>query len=445
MRDSSRRLLANGLTGTRARSQGPFETPACAGSSGRTVALRLGKRALERPRCGHLVAALFLTICLGGPSTFARDLVPLPEQSPYVPWPTQAWAVGWPGEGVDGEKLEALMDRAFAEPAPEDLPGTRATLVVHRGRIVAERYADGFSADRLFLSQSVAKTVLGVVVGVAVKDGLMDIDEKAGVAPWQGEDPRAAITVNNLMQMSDGLDFTEDYFNPFRSDVLPMLFGEHREDMAAYVASRDLKHEPGTHFTYSSGTANLLSSLVRDAVGGRQVDYEIFMRERLFNPIGMTSAEPEFDGSGTWVGSSWLHATARDWARFGLLMLRGGAWDGQQIVPEGWIDYMRTPLAHDPKGVYGAMTWLNTGRLEEQVPIRLEGLPADTFIASGHRGQYIIMVPSKDLVIVRLGRTGYMHYAAVYAWLGEIVALFPDIYSAGEGAPDSEEASAAAP
>ncbi|MFN3231888.1 MAG: serine hydrolase domain-containing protein [Alphaproteobacteria bacterium] len=383
----------------------------------------------------HL-SLVFLVLCVFMTPAKAADLVPLPTQAEFVPWPTKAWPVGWPGQGVDESALRALVDHAFNEPVSEDLPGTRAAIVVHRGRIVAERYAEGFSAEQLFLSQSVAKTVLGAVVGLTVRDGLLALDQPAPVAAWQdADDPRAGISINNLMQMSDGLDFVEDYFNPFRSDVLPMLFGEHRKDMAAYVASRPLEHDPGTYWSYSSGTTNLLSSIVRDVVGGMQNAYADYLERELFAPIGMTTAEPEFDGSGTWVGSSWLHATARDWARFGLFMLRGGIWEGRQILPEGWVDYMRTPLAHEPRGIYGGQTWLNAGPVDDPAARRIEALPADTFMATGHRGQYLIMVPSKDLVIVRLGRTGYIHYPAVVAWLGEIVDLFPDVHSAGEGAP----------
>ena len=183
-------------------------------------------------------------------------------------------------------------------------------------------------------------------------------------------------------------------------------------------ASRPLAAKPGTRWSYSSGTANLLSGVLRDAEGGTRETYLGFMKRELFDPIGMTSAEPEFDASGTFVGSSWVHATARDWVRFGLLMLRGGVWDGRRILPEGWVDFMRTP---QPGGVYGAMTWLNT-----RIPKRLPTIPADAFMASGHRGQVLAMVPSKDLVVVRFGRTGYDQYDALYEWIGEVMATFPD-------------------
>jgi CubicO group peptidase (beta-lactamase class C family) len=198
-----------------------------------------------------------------------------------------------------------------------------------------------------------------------------------------------------------------------------MLFGQKRGDMAAFAASRPLAAKPGERFAYSSGTANLLSGILRDAEGGTRDRYMAFMRRVLFEPIGMASAEPEFDASGSFVGSSWLHAIARDWARFGLLMLRGGVWNGRQVLPEGWVDFMRTP--HEPEQVYGAMTWLNMG-----TPRRIPAAPADLFMASGHRGQVVAMVPSKDLVVVRFGRTSYDQYGTLYDWLGEVIATFPD-------------------
>ena len=356
-----------------------------------------------------------LLILWAGP---ALALVPLPPQPDGVPWPVAEWTEAAPAQDVNAAKLQALLDEGFAEPGA--VPGTRALLIIHRGVLVAERYAPGFGKDRKFLSQSVAKTVLGALTGVAVGEGRLGLDDPAPVAAWQDpSDPRHAITLRHLLKMTDGLDFNEDYFNPFTSDVLPMLFGRERGDMAVYAASRTLAAKPGERFVYSSGTANLLSGILRDAEGGTRESYLAFMRRALFEPIGMASAEPEFDASGSFVGSSWLHATARDWARFGLLMLRGGVWDGRQVLPKGWVDFMRTPQAN---GTYGAMTWVNTG-----TPKRLPALPADTFMASGHRGQVIAMIPSKDLVVVRFGRTSYSAYDTLYDWLGQVISSFRNV------------------
>ncbi|MBI1182085.1 MAG: serine hydrolase [Alphaproteobacteria bacterium] len=353
----------------------------------------------------------------------AWALETLPVQPPDAAWPTLQWEERGPGPNVDGFRLKALLDQAFAQPAPDDLPGTRAVLIVHHGRLVTERYADGFGPDRKFLSQSMAKTVLAALVGVLAGDGRLSLDAPAPVPAWrERDDPRHAITLRDLLQMRGGLNFDEAYFNPFTSDVLPMLFGRHRDDMAAFAAERGLAAAPGTRWSYSSGTANIVSGIVRDTVGGSRAAYLAFMRRALFGPIGMKSAEPEFDRAGTFVASSWLHATARDWARFGLLLLRGGIWNGRLVLPEGWVDFMRTPTAAS-HGAYGALTWLNG---PEGGPRRYPGLPADVFMALGHGGQVILMVPSRDLVIVRLGRTGYDHYDYLFRWLGEVAGAFPD-------------------
>jgi len=348
----------------------------------------------------------------------AYDLVPLPAQPKGTPWPTETWP-----EQPTTAALEAIVDEGFDNTV---VPGTRAIVVVHRGVLVAERYAPGFSVDQKFLSQSVAKSVLNTLIGVLVKDGVLDIDEPAPVAEWQ-EDARRRIIVANLLQMSSGLDFNEAYFNPVKSDVLPMLFGEGRKDMGQHAARSPLAHTPGTYWSYSSGTTNLLSRIVRDRVGGDRTSYLSFMRDRLFEPIGMKSAEPEFDASGTFVASSWLHATARDWARFGLFVLRGGNWEGEALLPEGWTDWSRTPLAHTSTGMYGAHFWLNIGDLETGEGRRIANGPRDAFMASGHRGQYVVMVPSKDLVIVRLGHTGYADYPRVADWLGRLINSFDDV------------------
>ncbi|MEN3974143.1 serine hydrolase [Emcibacter sp. SYSU 3D8] len=366
-----------------------------------------------------LAAVLILMLAGAGP---AQALTPLPPQRDDVPWPAMDWPEGPPQPDVDTATLDGLLRRAWAE--SETVPGLRAVIIIHRGVLVAEGYAPGFDRNRKFLSQSVAKTVLGALAGIAVGGGTLDLDGPAPVPAWADPgDPRHAISIRNLLRMNDGLDFNEAYFNPFTSDVLPMLFGRARGDMAGFAASRPLKTPPGTRWSYSSGTANLLSGIVRDAAGGTREAYLAFMKRELFDPIGMASAEPEFDAAGTFVGSSWLHATARDWARFGLLMLRGGVWDGRRILPEGWVDFMRTP---QPDGDYGAMTWLNTRQ-----PMRLPTIPADAFMASGHRGQVIAMIPSKDLVVVRFGRTGYARYEALYNWLGQVMAAFPDVSQSG--------------
>lgn len=365
-------------------------------------------------------------------SAFSADLVPLPAQPEGVAWPTKEWPSALPGPLVDVETLTTDLEQAFNPSSNESLGETRAVLIVHRGRLVVERYAPEFGPDRRFHSQSVAKGFVHALVGILVRDGKMNLDAPAGVTGWQKlNDLRRNITMRHLLTMSSGLAFAESYFDPFGSDVLPMLFGGARSDIAAHGASFPLVHEPGTHWSYSSGTTNLISGLIRERVGDSQEAYLGFMWRELFGPLGMASAAPEFDKRGTFVGSSFMHGTARDYARFGLLYLRGGLWDGRRILPEGWVDFARTPLGHEERGLYGAHFWLNAGNPSAGISPTIPKAPPGTFMARGHRGQVIAVVPSKDLVVVRFGRTPYALYGDMFRWIGAVIDAFPDVETNG--------------
>jgi len=327
------------------------------------------------------------------------ELVVLPTQPEDVPWPTTEWPTGEVPTGVD---LDELMDRMFDDSGP--LAVTFGVLVIHRGRLVAERYAgelvhfdhppNPVDADTRLLSWSMAKSMLHAVVGMLVGDGRLDIDAPVDVPEWAAAgDPRGAITLRQMLAMRDGLDFVEDYVDAGVSDVIEMLFGSGQSDTAHFAADRQLAAAVGSKFNYSSGTSNIISRLVAGWVGPGEA-YRIFLAERLFGPIGMTSAVPEFDEAGTWLASSYVRATARDFARFGLLYLRDGVWDGTHLLPEGWVDYARTIESDDPEsGPYGAHWW------------GMAGDELGTFRASGYEGQSIVICPPRDLVVVRLGKT----------------------------------------
>jgi CubicO group peptidase (beta-lactamase class C family) len=212
--------------------------------------------------------------------------------------------------------------------------------------------------------------------------------------------------------MRDGLDFVEDYVDERVSDVIEMLFGAGQSDMAHFAADRPLAAPPGERFNYSSGTSNIISSIVARTVGAGP-PYAQFLRERLFDRIGMHGATPELDAAGTWVASSYVRAPARDFARFGLLYLRDGVWDGTRLLPEGWVDYGRTIESVDPvDGPYGAHWW------------GVAGDEVGTFRASGYEGQAIIICPSSDLVVVRLGKTPADHYLELARWREAMVSAF---------------------
>ena len=240
-----------------------------------------------------------------------------------------------------------------------------------------------------------AKSMLQAAVGLLVGDGKLDIDAPAAVPEWSdGADPRHAITLRQLLAMRDGLDFAEDYVDDKVSDVMQMLFGDGQADMAHFAADRPLAAPPGTRFNYSSGTSNIVSGVVARTVGPGE-RYARFLHSRLFGPLGMTSADPEFDEAGTWVASSFLRTNARDYARFGLLYLRDGMWDGVRLLPAGWVDYARTWVSEDPEDAspYGAHWW------------GVAGDTLGTFRCSGYEGQSITLCPTLDLMVVRLGKT----------------------------------------
>lgn len=339
------------------------------------------------------------------------DLIALPSQLQDVPWPTDAWPEGEPVPAVDRVALEKLLAYALAQ--PEEMGRTNAVLVVHRGRIVAERYAEDLDETTTHISWSMAKSVLHAVVGLLVKDERLDVSAPSGLRHWQEPgDPRQAITLDQLLKMRSGLHFVEDYVDgSAASNVIEMIFGSGKADVAGYAARSELEREPDSFFYYSSGTSNLVSACVSQALGGEPV--ETFMRARLFEPLGMKSPSLRFDEAGTWIGSSFVFATARDFARFGLLYLRDGVWDGRRVLPEGWADYGRRMSDEAPTETfsYGAHWWVVPGSL-------------GIFQANGYQGQRITVVPALDLIVVRLGVTPVEIAPNLNRWMRELVDAF---------------------
>lgn len=295
------------------------------------------------------------------------------------------------GMSVDTAVLRAAVGLAFGDGAARET-GTRAVVVVYHGRIVAERYAPGFDRRTRLAGWSMTKGITNALIGVLVRQGRLNIYEPAPVDAWQ-EDDRSRITVADLLHMNSGLNWWEFYGGP--ADATRMLFRE--KDMGEFAIRSSLRNKPGTVFNYSSGTANILSSIIRKTVGDKE--YYRWPYEQLFYRIGMYSAVMEPDAGGTFVGSSYCYATARDWARLGMLYLQDGVWKGQRILPEGWVDFTRTGES------YGALWWLNNGAGEAgtgEGPRRHLKIPGDCFSCEGYEGQFVWVIPSKDLVLVRL-------------------------------------------
>jgi CubicO group peptidase (beta-lactamase class C family) len=273
---------------------------------------------------------------------------------------------------------------------------------VYDGRIVAERYADGFDQDTPLIGWSMTKSVVNALLGILVKEGKLALDAPAPLPEWQGtDDPRRGITLAQLLHMTSGLAFDEDYADPL-ADVTYMLFGV--PGAADFAVAKPLRATPGSLWSYSSGTTNILSYAIRRAVG--DADYHAFPQRALFDRIGMTGAVLETDAAGTFVGSSFMYATARDWARFGLLYLQDGVWSGERILPEGWVAFSRSPAPAAPNGKFGAHFWPlipEEFRCGSDVP----DLPEDAFHAVGHEAQFVTVIPSRKLVLVRLGAARY--------------------------------------
>lgn len=315
---------------------------------------------------------------------------------------------------VDYTAIEAAFDAAFAD---KDA-ATRSILVVKDGAVIAERYAQGFSAQTPFLSWSMAKSVTATMVGAAMLRGLVDLDVPAPISEWSGDPKRAAITWNNLLQMQSGLAFDETYDDP-NSDVSEMLF--RARDAGGVAARQRLAHAPGSFWSYSSGTTNLIQRTLRETLEANDVGYHAFARDAFLGPIGAASFTLEPDASGTFIGSSFIYATARDWAKLGLLYLNDGVADGLRLLPEGWSRYVAMPAAASD-GFYGAQFWLNRSGADGR-PKYIPGVPDEAYLIAGHEGQYVLIVPDKNMVIVRTGMTRAKEpmptvaptFAAIYA------------------------------
>jgi CubicO group peptidase (beta-lactamase class C family) len=275
-------------------------------------------------------------------------------------------------------------------------------VIVQDGRLVAERYAPGFSRHTPLMGWSMNKSVTSALVGILVAQGKLRVEDPAGLAEWAGRnDPRGTITLDQLMRMSSGLEFDETYDSAF-ADATKMLFTS--GDVGGYAAAKQLEAKPGSRWQYSSGTTNIVSLILRRAMGDDDI-YHALPRRALFDRIGMRHAVMETDASGTFVGSSFGWASARDWARLGLLFLNDGMWEGGRILPEGWVDYCRRPTPGAPQGRYGAHWWCNAGTKEDSHDRPMPRLPADMYYASGFQHQYVNIIPSRRLVVVRLGLT----------------------------------------
>ena len=292
--------------------------------------------------------------------------------------------------------LKAALDHAFEEPAEPPFRRTKAVVVVHDGKVIAERYADGIGVDTPLLGFSMTKSVVNALIGIMTQQGLTSPSMPAPIPEWRGAtDPRREIEIEHLMRMTTGLalDETNSGFDPASQMVYL------HDDMAGFAVNATMIAPQGTRWAYSSPTTQLLARIVRDAVGGPEQTLAFAWRE-LFNPLGMRNVTLEFDAAGTLQGSAYMLASARDWARFGLLYLNDGIVGGKRIMHEDWVDFSAAATLDTD---YGAGFWTNRSEHPNaKGRVRL-GIPRDAFFASGDLGQRIVIMPSQHLVVVRLG------------------------------------------
>lgn len=317
--------------------------------------------------------------------------------------------------GWDEAALWALAEGAFDDDAANPLRETHALVASLDGEVVFERYADGFDVDSTFLSWSMAKSVTSALCGVLIGAGQLDLDRPAAVPEWSApDDPRAAITLRHLLQMRSGLAWNEDYVDDTVSDVIEMLFGGGRHDVAAYAAERPLAHEPGSEWLYSSGTTNIIARIMGDVIGGGAAGFTAALVDGLLEPAGVTDATIKFDDAGTFIGSSFLYATARDYIAFGELFRNDGvAPDGTRLLPEGWVEASIEDHAFDPESGqgYGLQWWLARDA-------------HSSFAANGYEGQRLQVSQPLGLTFVRLGKTSADYSAELRGFYAAVADCF---------------------
>jgi CubicO group peptidase (beta-lactamase class C family) len=384
-----------------------------------------------------------------------RVLFPLPAQPEGTPWPVPDWPVAEPGADVDRPSVEGLIEAAFRSQKLDLMGETRALLIVHRGRIVYERYRPPYGPSTRLVSWSMAKSVTHALVGRAVATGLIADNDAPMPGRWAQGDARAAISWRQWLTMTDGLAYAESGVKDLQAnDVAQMMYGPGRFDVVGYVLNLPVAHPPGTRWNYSTAGFHMIADALARVIGAGECTLEgqrrnaaslspmtacASPRERKFNewaqgalfgPLGM-DAEIEFDAAGTFLGGSLVFASARDWAKFGLLYLRDGVWNGTRLLPEGWVNFARAPGPDANVNVYGAGFWITppTGS-----PIRPAGHasplpPEDSFSAQGREGQVVWIVPSRDLVIVRLGLmpSHIENWQVLYDWCQAVAIGFPEI------------------
>jgi CubicO group peptidase (beta-lactamase class C family) len=368
------------------------------------------------------------------PSLFAASLAVAllascgePGPPPLPPLPEGALEAVSTEPGVPREDLARAIDALFTS---EGIGETRAVIVMHGGRVVAERYAEGFDEDTRFIGWSMSKTVTAVLIGMMVADGRLALDGSPPIDSWRrAGDPRGEITLRQLLQMRSGLRHEEGADPPYNSSEVRMMYLDGRDDMAAWAEAQPMDHAPGAVFRYSTATSVILGDVLARLLAPegepdeRQQAVAQFLEARLAVPLGVTSMVAEYDAAGTMLAGSAVWANARDWARFGDLLRNGGSVRGVQLVPRGWVDFMTSESPRAPD--YGAQLWLNRPSGTDRDVLLAEQGPDTAFAALGHGGQVLFVSPDQRLTVVRLGQGSDEEQGRMLATLAELLALYP--------------------
>ncbi len=364
------------------------------------------------------------------PTVFALALLAgcgEPSPPPLPPLPEGALEAVSTEPGVPREELARAVDTLFTR---EGIGETRAVIVMHGGSVVAERYADGFDGDTRFIGWSMSKTVTAVLIGMMVADGRLAIDASPPIDNWRrAGDPRAEITLRQLLQMRSGLRHEEGADLPYASSEIRMMYLDGRDDMAAWAEAQPMDHAPGAVFRYSTATSVILGDVLARLLAPegepdeRQQAVAQFLDARLAVPLGLTSMVAEYDAAGTMLAGSAVWANGRDWARFGDFLRSGGSARGVQVVPRGWVDFMHSESPRAPD--YGAQLWLNRSSGTDRNVLIAEQGPDTAFAALGHGGQVMFVSPAQGLTVVRLGQGSDEEQRAMLDTVAELVALYP--------------------
>lgn len=333
-----------------------------------------------------------------------------PTPLAILPWPNGNAEITSQATNIDNNKLQLALDQAFTEPSSLGGRRTKAITIILDGELIAEKYAPEVNQFTPLLSWSMAKSITNMQVGLLVKEGRLDINAPANVPLWKQKpekDSYNEITLDHLLRMSSGLAFSEVY--GIDSDATYML--SVASSASNFASDKPIEFPTDTHWAYSSGTSNIVSGIIKRTIGGDFQNYYQYTQENLFRPLNIASAQLETDAEGTFIGSSYSYLSTRDWAKLGQLFLQDGVWNKQRILPENWVNYSITPTKTNFINNYGAHFWLNqdpneTLLSENKLRTRKwPSLPTDTYFMGGFQGQYVVVIPSKKLVVVRMGFT----------------------------------------